>query len=351
MADKDLYRAGIIGCGGIARAHAKGYEEVERTVVVAGSDPSPRQRSKFRRDFNNVVMYADYHKMLSAEELDFVSVCTWPPLHEELVVAAAEAGVKGIVCEKPMAVNLGEADRMLEACDRNGVKLIISHQRRFNRRYAEAKEALDQGKIGELVEVYGSCGGDLLTDGTHNIDLLRYFANDAPIEWVMGQIDRNPWGKVGYTRSERYGHPIESSACARFQFDSGVRGLIDVGEIVTGEYQHITLLGTEGRIEVSGDRYRDSRPTEWRILRAGQEGWVEHPIEEDVNPFACEIEALIRWIEEGGDHLLSGENARADIEVLMAIFESSWRRARVELPLLDISEHPLEMIIKAAAAQ
>jgi predicted dehydrogenase len=290
-------------------------------------------------------MYADYGEMLEHEDLDLVSVCTWPPLHEEMVVAAAEAGVKGIMCEKPMAVNLGQADHMLEACEQNDVKLVVSHQRRYNPRYVEAKEALDRGDVGELVEVFGNCGGDLLTDGTHNIDLIRFFLDDEPVEWVMGQIDRQPWGRFGYERSNRYGHVIENSSCARIQFKNGVRAVMQTGEIAIDDYQYLALRGTEGVIEVSGDRWRQPKPPWWRILRAGQE-WEEHPVEQDASPFAEEVKQLIRWIEEGGEHRLSGNSARADLEILMAVFESSRLRSRVTLPL-DTYEHPLALMIEA----
>jgi len=349
MSDLQAYRVGIMGCGLISRGHVHGYEKVG-LQTVAGADTSAGQRSGFRTEFPRATMYADYCEMLEKERLDLVSVCTWPPLHEEMVVAAAEAGVKGIVCEKPMAVNLGQADHMLEACQRSGTKLVVGHQRRFNRRYVEAKEALQRGDIGKLVEVFGNCGGDLLTDGTHNVDLVRYFVDDEPARWVLGQIDRQPWGRFGYERSRRYGHVIENSALARIEFRNGVRAFLQVGDIATEEYQYIALQGTEGRIEVSGDRWGQSGPSWWRILRGGQEGWVEHRVEQDVDAFAEEIKELIRWIEQGGGHLLSGESARADLEILMAVFESSRRRGRVELPL-DVTEHPLEAMAEAGEMQ
>jgi predicted dehydrogenase len=348
MLDPETYRVGVVGCGLIARAHVRGYQEVG-PKLIAGADTSASQRARFRQEYPDVTMYVDYREMLEKEELDLVSVCTWPPFHEEMVVAAAEAGVKGIVCEKPMAVNLGQANHMVQACEQSGTKLVVGHQRRFNRRYVEAKEALQRGEIGELIEVFGNCGGDLLTDGTHNVDLIRFFVDDEPAVWVMGQIDRQPWGRFGYERSRRYGHVIENSAFARIQFRNGVRAILQVGDIAEPEYQYIALQGKEGRIEISGDRHRQPEPSWWRIFRAGEEGWIKHPIEEDVNAFAREIEELIRWIGQDGGHLLSGESAKADMEILMAIFESSYRRARIQLPL-DVNEHPLEALVKEPLA-
>lgn len=343
MTESNRYRVGIIGCGGISRAHMRGYNGVAETKVVAGADPVAGQRAKFRKEFPDVTMYPNYGQMLEKEDLDLVSVCTWPPLHEEMVVAAAEAGVKGILCEKPMAVNLGQADRMLKACRENDVKLIVGHQRRYNLRYVQAKEALKRGEIGDLIDVQGLyTGSDLLTAGTHVIDLMRYFVDDEPIDWLMGQIRRQVWGQLGH-QGTRYGHSVEQASCARFQFQNGVKGLMEGGEIVDEQYYcYIILQGTDGRIESYGDK----GPAGWRIYRSGQDGWVENLIDQEVNAFAREVEELVRWIEKGGDHLLKGESGRADLEVLMAIFESSRQRSKIELPL-DVSEHPLEEMVRA----
>jgi len=117
-----------------------------------------QKRFQERHPQAKMAMYDTVEEMLAKENLDLVSVCTWPPLHADGVVAAAQAKAKGIVCEKPMTNSLGEADRMLEACNANGTKLIVSHQRRFNKRYVEAKQALKEGKIGQLVEIRGFCG-------------------------------------------------------------------------------------------------------------------------------------------------------------------------------------------------
>ncbi|MBM3187978.1 MAG: Gfo/Idh/MocA family oxidoreductase [Chloroflexi bacterium] len=346
MADKGQYRVGVIGCGLIAGAHMSGYNEVEATTVVAGADPSKAQRDKFLARYPGLTMYASASEMLATEKLDIVSVCTWPPLHEEGVVASAEAGAKGIMCEKPMTTSLGAADHMLEACDRNNCKLIVSHQRRFNKRFQAVKEAVKSGEISDLIEIRGMCRGDLLTDGTHNIDLIRFFADDEPITWVMGQINRRAWGTFG-RETVRYGHQVEAGGLARFNFRNGVRGLMETGEVAREVYQWFTLQGTKGLIEVYGDRYAKSKlASGWRILKEGQPGWQEYTYEDEGNAFAAEVQELVRWIEQGGDHLLSGASARADTEVIMAVFLSARLRCSVELPL-SIKENPLEAMVEA----
>ena len=126
------YRVGIIGCGRVAAAHANAYTAIESTELVALAEPDPERRLKFDEAYGVTGLYENYREMLANEELDIISICTWPPLHREMTVAAAESGAKAILCEKPMALNLGEVDRMLAACEEAGAKLVVGHQHRFD---------------------------------------------------------------------------------------------------------------------------------------------------------------------------------------------------------------------------
>jgi len=314
------WRAGIIGCGGISRAHANGYRAIPGVHIVAAADINEGQLKKFSEEYGVENLYADYCEMLEAGSLDMVSICTWPPLHCEMTVKAAEYGVKGILCEKPMALNLTEADRMIEACDKAHAVLVIGHQRRFEAQYVKAKEIISSGEIGELIMIRNICRGDLLTDGTHNIDLIRFYADDQPIEWVIGQIDARQ-------KRTRYGHDVEDSATGYMLFKNGVRAFMETGLITPATYQQAYIDGTEGRIDVNvADqatvRVKGKGDAEWRTPELKRE-----------NPFKLEIEAMMESIESGKEHILSGRQGRADLEVLMAIFESSRRREVVNLPL------------------
>ncbi len=333
------YRAGIIGCGGISRAHLMGYQGVPATQVVAAADISAEARDRFQEQVPNATMYADYHQMLDDASLDLVSVCTWPALHGEMVVAAAEAGVKGIACEKPFDLTLPAADAAIEACRRSGTKLIVGHQRRFNWRYQQAKQALDDGAIGDLLAITVQCRGDLFTDATHSLDMMRFMTDDTPAEWVLGQITR-------YSNKHRFGHDVEDAAVAHVQFTNGVRGRIEVGDASPQvAYQRVLMQGSDGYIEVGGDNDRD-----WRLLRGSGGGWEHHAIEDEprANGFVREIEELVRWIEgETDNHPLKGESGRATLELIIAIFESSRRRARVQLPLEGVNDNPLASMIAA----
>ncbi|GIX07911.1 MAG: hypothetical protein KatS3mg115_2314 [Candidatus Poribacteria bacterium] len=142
------YRAAIIGTGGIARAHARGWSSRPEVQVVAAADIRQEALDRFLEEFPGLTAYTDVAQMLAQERPDIVSICTWPGSHAPLTVQAAEAGVRAILCEKPMATSLGEADAMIEAAQKNGVKLAIGHHHRFNPRNTEARRQIAQGAIG-----------------------------------------------------------------------------------------------------------------------------------------------------------------------------------------------------------
>jgi predicted dehydrogenase len=315
-----VYKVGIIGCGGISRAHTGGYLEIPDTKIVAVADVNEEQSKKFCQDYGVEKAYTDYVKMLENENLDIVSICTWPPLHCEMTVKSAEYGVKGMLCEKPMALNLKEADRMIDACDKSKTVLVIGHQRRFEAQYVKAKELITSGAIGDLIMIRNICRGDLLSDGTHNIDLIRFYADDSPIEWVIGQADARQ-------KKTRYGHDVEDSSIAYMLFKSGVRAFMETGLVTPATYQQAYIDGTEGRIDVNvADqatvRVKGKGDAEWRIPELKRE-----------NPFKLEIDAMLESIETGKEHILNGRQGRANLEVLMAVFESSRRQEVINLPL------------------
>lgn len=359
------YRVALLGLGGISRAHLRGYRAAEnaaRAEIVAGADVSAEARERFTQECGVERTYADYGELLQREQPDVVSVCTWPPLHPEMVEAACNAGVRGIVCEKPMALDLAGCDRMLAAAEGAGTVLVIGHQRRLQPKFTRARDFIAQGDIGDPELLCGIAGGDLLTDGTHTVDALRFFAGDAPVEWVMGTIDPRPRqvqpeqvGRTGFQapapeerHTMRYGHAVESGAFAALCFAGGVRATLELGICARPGYQRFILYGTEGAIRVSGDRPAEGEAL-LQVQRKGNAGWEVVEGVAEANGFAREIGLLFDAIERGGAHPLNGRAARATHEVLMAIFESARRPGRVDLPL-GLAHSPLEALLARSTA-
>lgn len=326
-----IYKVGVIGCGGISRMHANWYRDFPMTEITAIADISEDSLKKFAEEYNVQKTYTDYIEMLEKENLDIISVCTRPKQHAEITIESAKRGVKGILCEKPMAENLGRADEMIKVCEENNVKLAIDHQLRFDGPYVTAKNLIEDGVIGALFRIYALCaGGDLKDNATHTIDLMRYIHNDTPIEWVIGQIER-----IGDPK--RYDLASEQFALGYMKFADNVRGIIEVGDDTAPGYHHIYLYGTEGEIELGvpggpGIRLKNRQS-------AGE--WVFPEVIYESGP----VQDLVDSIENDRLHRSSGYQGRATHEVIMAIYESSRRRKRVRLPLEE-KESPLTLMIE-----
>lgn len=354
------YRVGIIGCGWVSTGHMNGYKSTQATEVVAAADTDPERLEKFSEEYGVNSLYTDYVEMLRKEHLDIVSVCTWPALHCEMTVEVSKWGVKGILCEKPMALSLPDANKMIEACDQGHCKLVVCHQRRFESRYVKAKKLLDKGEIGKLlkVEVYQ---GDLFSDD-HGIDLLRFYAGDAPVRWVIGQVD---WQN---RQSGPWGHTIEEAAIAYIKFENNVEGYLLGGRVIEGHLGYsMVLTGTEGGIQISGGNYPEKS---WiAMMNSKTSGWKRFDVENQLigrprtkilgkptleyfwlEPWKLLVETMIDYFENDKEHILSGRQATKALEIVAAIYESSRFRTVVHFPLSAEVDRPLELMEKAHGA-
>ena len=332
------FRAGVIGCGGRGRSHAQGYKASPDVEIVACADPFEESREKFVETFKVARAYKDYVEMLDKEALDFVSVCTWTGLHKDMVIAAANSGVKAIHCEKPMAPTWGDAKKLYQACVDNNVVITFCHQRRFGDTFVKAKELAHDGTIGELIRVEGACS-NMFDWGTHWFDMFSFYNNDEPAEWVIAQID------VAEKRSV-FGVPVETSGISWIRYRNGLEGLLTTGK-TSANGAHNRLIGTDGIIELGGGK--DQPPI--RVLRHGAKDW-EVPSLKGVVPSGGDttlsVLDLIDAVKTGREPELSGRKALQATELIFATYESSRRRAKITLPL-DVDDSALLTMLEKGA--
>ena len=340
------YRVGIIGCGrphktegatgsGQAHRHMVGYQASPDVELAAVADIVPENAEAFRAQYGFARAYTDYQEMLRQEGLDAISICTWPHLHAPMVIAAAEAGVKAVMCEKPMAPTFGEAKRMAAACEQRGALLAFSHQRRFNAPFRKAKDLLKAGAIGDLRRLECTCG-NLFDWGTHWFDMMFFYNDETPVDWVIGQID------VRGTRHV-FGAPCEGQGLCHFKFRNGVRGLMVAGHEADWGAQN-RLVGTDGVIEVGAPGGVDLR-----VWGKDQSAWETVPLEESLHgldAFGKAVLDLLDALKSGREPELSARRALQATEVIFATYESSRRRGRVDLPL-QIEDSPLQEMLDA----
>ena len=302
-------------------AHAGAVVEAKGVELVAGADLFRNQLDDFQRRWGVSALYTDFREMLAKEKPDIVCVTTKKKERAEIVIAAAEMGVKAIYATKPMALTLAEADAMIEACQQNGVILAIACHQNWNPWFHACLKAIQDGEIGQLTAMVCT-----RLHGGHNLALFRLFAG-APARWVIGdQTDAGLTGMIGY--------------------ENGIRGFV-----TTGGWQNLDLIGKDGWITARNE-YREFEmwrrwPTEEPFKRGPLGGSpltvppcrVQFP-----NPKrprssqTAAIEALVENIEKGTEPLCPGEWGREALEIEIALRESHRQGgAKVELGLTDRS--------------
>jgi len=322
----------------MAYRHAEGYREREDCRIVAAADIVRENVAAFAEEFDVAEdgTFEDYEAMLDAADPDIVSISTPVPTHAEIVLDCIASGVpEAIHCEKPMATTWGDARLMAQEAARRDVQLTFNHQRRFSPVWREPKRALDEGAIGDLqrVEVGTST---LLDNGTHHIDLAHMYADESPVEWVIGQVDY----REEYVK---YGAHNENQGLVQWAYDSGVQGIATTGFGEDGVGVHHRLHGTDGVIEVtpwSEAQARVRRDGEgWETLVSGVENAAAVP---------PAIDHVVECLHEGTEPEFSARRALSVTEVIFAAWESSRRRGRVDLPL-RVEDNPLEAMVESGA--
>ena len=346
------FRVGIIGAGrpwqtdgatgfGMSHQHAEGYKRSGKCEIVAVCDLVEENATAFSEKHagGNATLYADYEKMLAEENLDIVSICTWPHLHAAMTIAAASSGVKAIHCEKPMAGTFGEARAMAEVCAKNGVQLTFNHQRRFNNPFQTAKRLVESGEIGELKRVEGCCG-NMLDWGTHWLNMFLMLNRESKPVWVMGQVDVRADVKI-------FGVPHDTDGVCVVGFENGVRGTLHTGSLAEDKLGlSIQLYGTDGTIEIT-----NSAP-HLTVTTANGRRTIEGPETEgglhggEAN--ALNVVDLVNALENGTTPLCDVSNALPTTEIIFATYESARRRGRIDLPL-TIDDSPLVSMIESGA--
>lgn len=354
------YRAGVIGRtgqGNYGHGLDRVWSTVENVEVVAVADPDPegreaaRRRSAARRD------YADFREMLEKEHLDLVSVAPrWPDCHAEMVIAAIEAGARGIFCEKPFATTLAEADKMLAVADQSGAKITVGLQHRAMKVVQELRRIVQSGEIGVIREVHGRPtigprGGSFLLTvlGTHVLDLMRYVAGD-PV-WAFGRITTREGREIGVDDAreadEGYGLLAGDAVGALFGFANGVTGFCDsyyASSVPDGSLT-VEVWGTEGIVAM--------RSTEtgrglfrWKasdggfaqdLRRIPVSGWDDVGDGGrrglDLGVLNDELARdLIAAIEGDRQPIASGLDGRWAMEMIFGVHESQLTGCRVMLP-------------------
>jgi dTDP-4-amino-4,6-dideoxygalactose transaminase/predicted dehydrogenase len=305
-------RTALIGYGGIAPDHADGYEGTGLAQLVAVSDIATKALAAALDRRGYLRGYRDYRQMLDEIRPDVVSICTWPQHHAEAVEVAAAAGVKGILCEKPLALQLADIERMREACAGRGIKLAGGHQYRFDPAYAAAGAVVSSGELGTITQVTGFIRSSLANNGPHLIDTVRFLLGDPPARQVTCTCrrDRNEFNR---------GTPAEDEARGSIEFEGGIHLELTTGDLAPAFFG-ITIEGSRGKLEVDKNGLKVNG-----VLRAASSEGVYRK---------QQFGQFVRWVKgQLAAYPADFEPSRWAVELVLALYESARLGVPVALPL------------------
>ena len=350
------YGFAIVGCGVIAPFHARSIADLPNAELRAVVDVVPETARRRVEEFGGEA-YTDLDAALARPDIDVVCVCVPSGLHAEIGVRAANAG-KHVVVEKPIDISLAAADRLIAAGRRNGVKLAVISQHRFDPGIQQVRAALDAGRFGRLVlsdaiikwyrtqQYYDSGdwrgtweldgGGALMNQGVHYIDQLQ---------WMMGPVEQI----VARTATAAHEIAVEDVGLALLTFANGALGVIEGSTAVyPGLRERLEITGTGGTAIVEDGQvkvweFKDEKGEAAAYgskvksdASAEQGAAAADPAALQVAGHRAQIADLLAAVEEDRDPFITGEEARKPLEIILAIYESARTGREVTLPLAAV---------------
>lgn len=310
---RSAWRVGVVGSGGIAPDHVQGYESTRVAHIVAFNDVSPVSLAGMLDQVPHAKGYKDLQQMLANERLDLVSICTWPDSHASLVAQVAAAGIKGIMCEKPLALTMSEVDAMVAAAAQHGCRLAGGHQYRFHALFMRAAALVREGRLGNITRARGNIASTLANNGPHLIDTIRFVMGDDKVVSVQCacERERDEWNR---------GLPAEDGAAGALVFESGVRCDVLTGDRSDGFFS-IQIVGDKGSLEVSPNRL----VVDGKVVSDGN-------AEDDYR--RRQFSEFIDWVKgKRATYAADAVSSAATAEVVLAMYESARLGNAVQLPL------------------
>ncbi len=324
MIDKRL-RFGIVGAGSIAQAYAEAFKNWDGAKLVAVADTRVEAAQAFSEGMG-CQSYDSHQAMAKKEKLDAVIVCTPPATHPEICLYFLERKVH-VLCEKPLSIDVRHAQLMVEAARSANVRLTMASKFRYVEDVIRAKSIVESGILGEIVLFENaftsrvdmstrwnsdsniSGGGVLIDNGTHSVDLMRYFLGPlADVQVVEGKRVQ--------------GLAVEDTVRIFVRSTGGVMGTIDLSWSINKELDsYINIYGSQGTVFVGWkeSKYRQSSSPDWIVFGKGYN---------KIQAFRSQISNFCKAILGEEALLINAEDALALVEVIEATYaalrQSQW---------------------------
>jgi len=328
----------LVGCGRIAPKHIEALAEIPEARLVAVCDIVEEKAKIAAEKAGGIPYYTSYDEMLTKENIDIVNILTPSGLHPAHTIDIVKKYKKHIVCEKPMALKLEDADEMIRTCDENGVRLFIVKQNRYNLPVQKLREALEAGRFGKLVmgtvrvrwcrpqKYYDADawrgtweldGGVITNQASHHIDLL---------EWMMGE----PVSVMAKTETYLANIETDDTAAAIIKFKNGALGIVEATTAVRPKDLEgsLSVMGENGTVVIGG--FAVNKMDTWNFLGESEEEkqailkeFAEMP--PNVYGFGHKryLEHIIDCVKNNKRALVDGLEGRRSLELINAMYESA----------------------------
>lgn len=321
-------RLGLIGAGGIAQTYVQALAACETAQLVGIADVRP-EAARALAERAGVPAYGLHTDLAVEAGCEGAIVCTPPATHAEICCDLLHCGVH-VLCEKPLAIRPEEASQMVAAAEQSAVRLTMASKFRFARDVVEARSIVASGVIGEVVLFENaftsrvemkhrwnsdptiSGGGVLMDNGTHSVDILRYFLGPlAEIQVVEGRRLQDI--------------PVEDTVRVFVRSAAGAMGSIDLSWSLNKELPHyISIYGAAGTLQVGWNesRYRRADDAQWTVFGGGYD---------KVPAFRSQLDNFVRSIRGEEAPRITLADALASVEVIDAAYEAMWRATWVPI--------------------
>lgn len=328
---------GLVGCGRVSENHLSALTSGNIPSELVAVTDIVEEKAKAKGEKYHIPWYTDYHNMMEEHpEIEVVNVAVPTGYHAAVVIDLAQYG-KHIVTEKPMALKVSDCDAMIEACKKNGGRLFVIKQNRFNPAVQAARRALEQGRFGKMVmgtvrvrwrryqkyyeqdNWHGTWkldGGVMSQQASHHLDLLQ---------WFMGPIKQ----MLCKTATRLLNIEVEDTALATFEFTSGALGAFEATVATRPEDLEgsLSLLGEKGSVIIGGHavnkiaywKFVEERPEDAKIISDFSQD-VSNVYGRGHTPYLGNV---IEAIRTGGPGLVEALEGRKDIQILTALYESA----------------------------
>ncbi len=322
---------GVLGAGSVAQRRAMpAMTKAGDAELHALLSRNAERAQRFAIAYGAKKYYTTVNELLSDEGLDAIYVSTPVYLHCEQVIAAAERGFH-VLCDKPMAMNTAECQRMIDACQANGVHLQICFLFRFHSCFQGIRDWVAENRLGQIIQGRvpflkpfpvppgawrgnpdQGGGGSLMDLGSHGVDLLRY---------ILGEVSQ----VSAFCNSVVHGYDVEETGTIMMRFENGAQGFVDTSFAAAGCDLVIEIYGTDGWVWV----YNDDG---WKIkLSVNGESQIIDSQFEDL--YQLQFEHFARCVTEGEQPIVTGVDGLRTNEILAAAYESDRTGKAISCPV------------------